>query len=637
MKDTVTLQNIFSGRIFDIPDYQRGYAWETQQVDEFWDDLRSLHPKRLHYAGTIALYEQDGGQTTMDNEGSLYTHSELVDGQQRLTTAVILLNEIAKSLRSTDVNDTLAQGITKNFIKATDTDGRPLYKLNLNEETDHFFKNHVLPDTPQIIDGPLVASSDRLLKARDRLAFHLSQGPKEHAKCESWLISLYQKITNGLRFNRFEIEDPTDVGLIFEVVNDRGKPLSDLEKVKNFLLYTASRLNINDGSKQQFAETVNNTWKEILTNLRQADLESAANENQLLRSHWIMDYDPQSYNWRGAKSIKTHLEPGLMDKDEALQQLYDYLASLRNSCVAYCDFLNPDRNNAFNIFPANSRGEVMAWNRKLVRIGVTATFVPLFMAMRKLWPEDPGPYLETLRLCEAIAFRTYRIARYAAHYRQPAMFRLANSVSRKGHVQSLQDILSEIKRQYDSPDAKRAFVQFSDPDATHNWFGRAGLSYLLYEYETNLAAAQGGPPITPWKDVNSNNSIEHILPQSIQGQAYWTERFDKQTHREYLHDIGNLGLTNGNESLSNKSYPQKRNCGNSGAYCYFHSNIKMENELAQRWSDWNVDAIIDRRDHILQWASKRWDVDFNESEQPSYDPDDDPDENPDSDSTNATI
>ena len=79
------------------------------------------------------------------------------------------------------------------------------------------------------------------------------------------------------------------MGLIFEVVNDRGKPLSDLEKVKNFLLYTASRLNINDGSKQQFAETVNNTWKEILTNLRQADLESAANENQLLRSHWIMD------------------------------------------------------------------------------------------------------------------------------------------------------------------------------------------------------------------------------------------------------------------------------------------------------------------------------------------------------------
>ena len=634
MKDTVTLQGIFSGHIFDIPDYQRGYAWETQQVDEFWDDLQSLHPNRLHYAGTVALYEQSGGKTTMDSEGSLYTHSELVDGQQRLTTVVILLNEIAKTLRSMDDNNTLAQGITKNFIKATDTDGQPLYKLNLNEETDQFFKNHVLPDAPQIIEGPLVASSDRLLKARDRLALHLSQGPKERAERESWLVSLYQKITNGLRFNRFEIEDPTDVGLIFEVVNDRGKPLSDLEKVKNFLLYTASRLDINDDNKKQFAGTVNNTWKEILTNLRQADLDSAANENQLLRSHWIMDYDPQSYNWRGAKSIKARLEPGLMDKDEALQQLNRYLASLRNACVAYCDFLKPDRTSAFNIFPVQSHGEVKAWNRRLVRIGVTATFVPLFMAIRKHWPEDPAPYLETLKLCEAIAFRTYRIARYAAHYRQPSMFRLANCVSRKSGVQ---DIQSEIKRQYDSPDAKRAFAQFADPDGTHNWFGRSGLSYLLYEYETHLAAAQGGRPITHWTEVDGNNSIEHILPQSIQGQAYWTEHFDEQTHREYVHDIGNLALTNGNESLSNKSFPQKRNCGNSGPYCYHHSNLKMENELAQTWSDWTVDAIIERRSHILRWANQRWHVDFDEPEQPSYDPDDDPDQNSESDGTNPTI
>ena len=85
MKNTMTLQTVFSGRVFDIPDYQRGYAWETQQVDEFWEDIQSLHPKRLHYAGTIALFESDAAPTTMDNEGNHYTRSEVVDGQQRLT------------------------------------------------------------------------------------------------------------------------------------------------------------------------------------------------------------------------------------------------------------------------------------------------------------------------------------------------------------------------------------------------------------------------------------------------------------------------------------------------------------------------------------------------------------------------
>ena len=399
MKNTMTLQTVFSGRVFDIPDYQRGYAWETQQVDEFWEDIQSLHPKRLHYAGTIALFESDAAPTTMDNEGNHYTRSEVVDGQQRLTTVVILLNEIARALRSLDEHDTLAQGITKNFIRATGMHGLPLYKLNLNQETDQFFKDHVLPDAPQDIAGPLVAASTRLRNARERLALRLSQGPEDHAERQSWLTSLYEKITSSLRFNRFEIEDPTDVGLIFEVVNDRGKSLSDLEKVKNFLLYTASRLGIDEVSKKQFADAVNDTWKAILTNLSQADLDSAANENQLLRSHWIMEYDPQPHNWRGAKSIKERLDPGHMDTGEALQQLFDYLSSLRNSCVAYCDFLKPNRTDAFNIFPANSRGEVKAWNQRLARIGVTATFLPLFIAIRKRWPEDPAPYLETLRGC----------------------------------------------------------------------------------------------------------------------------------------------------------------------------------------------------------------------------------------------
>lgn len=631
MKNTLPLQTAFSGRVFDIPDYQRGYAWETQQVDEFWEDLQSLHPNRLHYAGTIALFELDGAPTTMDNEGHHYTRSEVVDGQQRLTTVVILLNEIAKALRSMDEHDTLAQGITKNFIRATAMHGLPLYKLNLNQETDQFFKDHVLPDVPQSIAGPLVASSTRLLNARERLALRLSEGPEEYAERKRWLTSLYEKITNSLRFNRFEIEDPTDVGLIFEVVNDRGKSLSDLEKVKNFLLYTASRLGIDEVSKKQFAEAVNDTWKAILANLSQAELDSAANENQLLRSHWIMDYDPQPRNWRGAKSIKERLDPGHKDTGEAIQQLFDYLSSLRNSCVAYCDFLKPDRIDAFNIFPANLRSEVKAWNQRLTRIGVTATFLPLFMAMRKRWPEDPAPYLETLKLCEAVAFRTYRVARYAAGYRQPAMFRLANRVCQ---ADTVQDILVEIKRQYDSPNAKREFAQFADDDVLHNWFGRSGLTYLLYEYETHLAAAQGGPPITPWGHIG-NSSIEHILPQSIEGQNYWTERFDEQTHRDYVHDIGNLALTNGNESLGNKPFPQKRDSGDAGPYCYRRSNLKIENEIADSWLDWTVDTITQRRRRIVQWATKRWHVDFDEPDQPSYDPDDDPDETSESDPTNT--
>ena len=57
MKDTLSLQDLFSDRIFRVPSYQRGYAWEKQQVGEFLDDLALLDSSRHHYTGTIVLYQ----------------------------------------------------------------------------------------------------------------------------------------------------------------------------------------------------------------------------------------------------------------------------------------------------------------------------------------------------------------------------------------------------------------------------------------------------------------------------------------------------------------------------------------------------------------------------------------------------
>jgi len=60
VNNTLCLQELFNNRIFRVPDYQRGYAWEHQQVAEFWDDLQLLSSgsDRHHYTGTIVLYQQ---------------------------------------------------------------------------------------------------------------------------------------------------------------------------------------------------------------------------------------------------------------------------------------------------------------------------------------------------------------------------------------------------------------------------------------------------------------------------------------------------------------------------------------------------------------------------------------------------
>lgn len=55
MNDLTNLQKLFQDKLFRIPDYQRGYSWGEQQLEEFWDDLMSLRSGQRHYTGMISL------------------------------------------------------------------------------------------------------------------------------------------------------------------------------------------------------------------------------------------------------------------------------------------------------------------------------------------------------------------------------------------------------------------------------------------------------------------------------------------------------------------------------------------------------------------------------------------------------
>lgn len=397
MNNTLSLQKLFSDRIFRVPEYQRGYAWENQQVEEFLDDLAVLDSTRHHYTGTVVLLPIRT-LTRSDSDGTAYMVADIVDGQQRLTTTVVLLNEMSRVLKSFENSKNLAKGIEKNYVKSTDIDGQPIYKMSLNNDINDFFKDNILPDNPAI-DGPTVESARRLMNAKSQIAQYLKEAERRQGNTEAWLRELHKKITMQLQFNLYEVESEAEVGVIFEVMNGRGKQLTDLEKVKNYLLYTASSLSgVAEDNKEAFAKSVNDAWGQILRKLMDAELSSPANENQLLRSHWLLQYDHQSRHWQGSKSIKRRFD--LRPKDDSkkladhhrklLKELQDYVQKLRQSCTSFCDVLKPSRNGAFAQLnrQATIRDSVVLWNKKLLRIERVATFLPLLMAARMRWPTD---------------------------------------------------------------------------------------------------------------------------------------------------------------------------------------------------------------------------------------------------------
>ena len=264
------------------------------------------------------------------------------------------------------------------------------------------------------------------MDAKEQIADYLRAAGEDTAGREQWLRDLQSKVTTRLHFNLYEVEDAAEVGVIFEVMNDRGKPLTNLEKVKNYLLYAASTLNVQQDTRNDLTNSVNKAWAEILNRLMAAGLGSPSDEDRLLRAHWLMKYDPQSRNWDGSKSIKERFDLRRYQgqTDQLLNALLQFISELGDTCICYCDTLKPDRDDAFKKFSSQPgvRNDVKLCTSKLVRIGVTTTFLPLLMAVRIRWLADPQKYLEVARLCEVFAFRFYRIARFYANYRQPSMF-----------------------------------------------------------------------------------------------------------------------------------------------------------------------------------------------------------------------
>lgn len=118
-----SLSKIFTERLFRIPDYQRGYAWGERQLKDFWSDIHQLEEGHNHYTGVLTLEAVDPAtyRKWEDDlwiiEAKSFSPFFVVDGQQRLTTCILLIQAILEKLKSTDkLNYNDKSEIRKKFI-----------------------------------------------------------------------------------------------------------------------------------------------------------------------------------------------------------------------------------------------------------------------------------------------------------------------------------------------------------------------------------------------------------------------------------------------------------------------------------------------------------------------------------------
>src|ERR1700739_3439333 len=106
MEEPKPLDTLFEKKIFRIPDYQRGYAWQRWQLKDFWEDLINLPDSRSHYTGVLTLKQLPTTEIAENQKeywlvkNFSYKVYHIVDGQQRLTTFVVFLQAFLNLFKS---------------------------------------------------------------------------------------------------------------------------------------------------------------------------------------------------------------------------------------------------------------------------------------------------------------------------------------------------------------------------------------------------------------------------------------------------------------------------------------------------------------------------------------------------------
>lgn len=237
-----SISKIFTENLFRIPDYQRGYSWTEKQLKEFWTDIEQLEKGKNHYTGVLTLEEVPAPiYSRWDDDlwiinSRRYNPFYIVDGQQRLTTIIIALQTILERFDSDAMlNYTLIDSIKRKFFFDSKDRGISrsyIFGYEKDNPSYEFLKTKIF-----------LEQSDNHSTAEETIYTQNLWKAKEFFKNSTRNFSndalefLYAKLTQNLLFNIYTISEEIDVFVAFETMNNRGKPLSHLELLKNRLIF----------------------------------------------------------------------------------------------------------------------------------------------------------------------------------------------------------------------------------------------------------------------------------------------------------------------------------------------------------------------------------------------------------------
>ncbi|WQX71987.1 DUF262 domain-containing HNH endonuclease family protein [Helicobacter pylori] len=581
--ELLTLDGVIEKGVFEIPSYQRGYAWQKEQLKDFWNDLEHVSKlgDKFHYMHSLTLRGLEN-----ELESSAF---EIIDGQQRLATSLILLDLLAKTTKHKD----------------------PKYD-SMNLEPILSYKYYGLNEAFGAIMGEerdlerfqTSFYAKNLIDAHAFFKEKISDTPMET------LEKMFDALIKKMLFSVVELNDNRiDPFSSFETINNRGKDLSTLELFKNRLHFVAHKI-CNGQKLENLQQEINDTYTIIYDDLRQFkddDLER-------FLKHFVEYYYGEKGDFKkrllemefNAHKRYTYNTP-FSDEYDKIDELLFYL-SYSSKVWNFLDTL--DEKSITLIFNDNKKLEIeitpktrtLLDKMRCLNALSDHAFLPLLLSLFTIQLEgkhaNKQPYTTKeleglLEYLERFGFLVYGVAgkKNTAKNEWIESAFIAFQAYRYGEENIAIENLPTLekyffKREHSGLELLEESIH--SKKNTEKWYqwGKA-LNYLLYEYELYHN------PETTLKFDGSIESIEHILPQNPdQGYSAKEKSWAKNPH--IVHALGNLLLIpkNANSSLSNKPFEEKRKAYLKGFY--------SEKEVAKNAS-FGLIEIQERSEKLLDF------------------------------------
>ncbi len=526
---------------FIIPVYQRDYSWKKSNCEKLWQDLLELskNKKESHFFGSIVEVNSRIGLT---NEGLI------IDGQQRLTTASLIILAIRNYLKNQKLENSQIEEYEEYLVKKRDSKIRLKPNKQDKKHFEELFENRKIDKAN--IDSNIVSN----------YCFFYDKISQNEIDIDEFFLSL-----NKLEIVLLSLEKPKDdPQLIFESLNSTGVDLTASDLIRNYVLM--------DLEPEEQEKQYEKYWLKIE--------ELTSDISEFIRHYLQFYFETNIKKNLVYQEFQKFREKAHLNKSEILEELLKYALK-------------------YNFFIQEHSDKDINKRLKNIRDLDSTSLYPYLFDVFDLFEQEElskNDVLEILKLLESYSFRKSLSGDTKGVVAM--ILSLKKEIRKqpdwqKNYLEIFKAILISKKSSQKfliDEDFEKFLSEVEVYKMRNNKFLMSSIEHHNCAFEIDL------------KDLE----IEHIMPQKLSGSSAvkWEQMLGdnwQEIQKKYVHTIGNLSLTSSkkNKEMSNKDFLSKQNVD------YQTSKLKLSKNLGEG-EIWNEEKIKERANCLIAIAKKVW-------------------------------